>query len=182
MKKKALFFRDLFLSVLLILFLYILIHETGHLIVMLCAGAKITSFSILTAHVSGEGGNYTDTSDLWLHANGAFLPVLVSYVWMLFYRKDIRNSFYRIFSWFVCLVPASSLLAWVFIPFLWMKGNAPVNDDVTNFLFNFSQSHHPLLVSLGAIVLIAVSVVLAVRKQVVKNMFETVRSVRESAS
>ena len=181
MKKKAILIRDLALSVLLILFLYILIHETGNLIVMLCAGDRITSFSILSAHVSGEGGSYTDTSDLWLHANGAFLPVLVSYIWMLLYRQDTENSFYRIFSWFVCLVPASSLLAWVYIPFLWMKGNAPAGDDVTKCLFNFSQSHHPLLVSLGAIILIAVSAVLAIRKQVVKNMFEAVRSAKQSA-
>ena len=39
--------------------LYILLHEAGHMIVMLSAGAKVTSFSILTAHVSAAGGTYT---------------------------------------------------------------------------------------------------------------------------
>ncbi|MGN0735322.1 MAG: hypothetical protein ACI4LP_05815, partial [Anaerovoracaceae bacterium] len=48
--------------------LYIFLHELGHMIVMLSAGATITSFGILTAHVSAEGGNYSTLSALWLHA------------------------------------------------------------------------------------------------------------------
>ena len=50
--------------------LYILFHEFGHMIVMLSVGATITDFSILTAHVSADGGNYTDLSDMFMNANG----------------------------------------------------------------------------------------------------------------
>lgn len=44
------------------IFLYILLHEFGHMIIMLSVGATITDFSIFTAHVSADGGNYTDLS------------------------------------------------------------------------------------------------------------------------
>ena len=94
----------LMISAIARLFLYILLHEFGHVIVMLSAGEKITEFSILGAHVSGEGGNYTDISDLWKHANGTVFPLLISYFFLLFYRKESKNTVYRIFSLFFGLI------------------------------------------------------------------------------
>ena len=53
----------------LMVVLYIALHEFGHLIVMLSAGATIDDFSIIRAHVSAHGGEYTNISDLWLNSN-----------------------------------------------------------------------------------------------------------------
>ena len=44
-----------FPAVALTIVIYIFLHEIGHLIVMVSAGATITDFSILTAHVSAMG-------------------------------------------------------------------------------------------------------------------------------
>ena len=162
-------------SLLIILFLYILLHEAGHLIVMLSAGATITDFSILTAHVSAVGGNYSDLSTLWLHANGAMFPVIVSFIYMLLYKKESKNSFYRIFSYAVSLVPICSLFAWVIIPFVYIRGNAPVNDDVTMFLLSFAQSDHPLIVSVAAVFMIAIGVVIMIKKGILKNFLLEIR-------
>lgn len=145
--------------------LYILLHELGHLIVMLSAGATIEDFSIFTAHVTATGGNYTKIGELWLQANGAFLPVICVIVYLLFYKKDSKNSFYHFFSYVVGIVPLGSMLAWVFVPLSYIKGNAPVNDDVTKFLNVFSQYYHPLIVSAMAVVIIGISIFIMVKKR-----------------
>ena len=165
----------LMLSLLIILPLYIFLHEFGHLTVMLFAGATVTDFSIFTAHVSAVGGNYSNLSALWLHANGALFPVLAALVYMIFYKEKKEGLFYRIFSYLFSLVPVGSLFAWVVIPFVCLHGKAPAGDDVTNFLHIFSQNHHPLIVSGVAIMIIAVSVVVMIKKGIVKNFISAVK-------
>lgn len=155
---------------------YIVLHEFGHMIVMLSAGAKIKEFSILTAHVTGEGGNYSNLSDLWLHANGALFPLVVMLIYMLLYNKQIVNRFYRIFSFVFSVCTIGSMGAWVFIPFLYMQGNAPVGDDVTNFLYNFTHDHHPLLVSGVALFIMTVAIAIMIKKGIVKNYILEIRS------
>lgn len=173
-KKKKII--EVLVSAVVVLILYIFLHEMGHCIVAIACGATITDFSILTAHMSSVGGNYTNLSDLWLNANGALFPLIVTYVYMLFYDKKRENSFYRILSYFIAIIPACSLLAWVFIPIVYMTGNAPVGDDVTKFLYNFSSGYHPIYVSIAALLLIAVSVTIMVKKQILHNaMAETKR-------
>ena len=162
------------------LFLYILLHEFGHVIVMLSAGDRITEFSILGAHVSGEGGSYTDTSDLWLHANGTVFPLLLSYVFLLFYRKESKNTVYRVLSLFFGLSPAFTLLPWFVKPFVYVRGTYEAGDDITRFLYNFSQGHSPILVSLAAAVLFGISILLVIRKRVLRNAAEEIRRTREA--
>ncbi|MCR5120630.1 MAG: hypothetical protein K6B44_13535 [Lachnospiraceae bacterium] len=178
MDKRAKYILSMTMSVVLILFLYILAHETGHMIVMLSAGAVIDDFSIIGAHVSSHGGEYTPVSAMWMHANGAFLPVVVSLIYMLFYKKDSQNLIYKVFSLFVAIVPFSSLLAWVIIPFVYMGGQAPAGDDVTKFLDVFTQYAHPLAVSAGTVILIAIGVLTAVKKQIFGNYYREIRNLR----
>ena len=156
-------------SAILVVVLYILFHETGHLIVMLSAGEVIDDFSILSAHVSGHGGEYTFVSDLWLNANGAVLPLIVSLVYLLFYKKERNNTFYRMFSFFTGLMSISTILAWAIIPFLYLNGTAPLNDDCTKFLMSFSQIANPLFVSAAALVLIVLGSILFIKKGVLRN-------------
>ena len=169
MKKRMNIIGWLLLSAGATVLLYILLHETGHMIVMLSAGAKVTSFSILTAHVSAEGGNYSTASALWLHANGAILPMAASLVYMLLYRKDCRNTFYRMFSFLVTLVPTASMLAWVVLPFLFLQGKAPAADDVTHFLTVFSKHNHPLIVSAVSAAIIAIGIALMIKRGILQN-------------
>lgn len=165
----------LMLSVLIAIPLYIILHEFGHTIVILSAGGKITEFSILTAHVSSTGGNYTNLSDLWLNANGALLPVIVSFVYVLFYKKSSTNMFYRMFSYIFSLMPICSLFAWVIIPFVYMQGNAPAGDDVSKFLYNFSHDFHPLLVSAAAVLIISAGIILIMKKDIFKNFISEMK-------
>ena len=169
MNKKTKLLLYTVVSIILLLILYILFHELGHLIVMLSVGEVIDDFSILGAHVSGHGGEYTFASTLWLHANGAVLPLIISMVYLLFYKKDRQNTFYRIFSFFAVFVPIFSLFAWVFVPIVYIKGTAPPNDDVTKFLTSFSQIANPLFVSIAALVIIALCSIFFIKKGVFRN-------------
>ena len=169
MNKKAKYIFCLLASMGIASVCYIFLHELGHMIVMLSAGAVIDDFSIIGAHVSAHGGEYTNISDLWLHANGVFLPLIIAFIYLIFYKRERNNIFYRTFSFFICLIPIISLLAWVFIPFVFLNGNAPVGDDVTYFLLNFSQTNSPIIVSVVASLLICIGVVLMIKKGVVKN-------------
>ena len=170
----------LMISAIVTVFLYILLHEFGHVIVMLSAGDRITEFSILGAHVSGEGGNYTDTSDLWLQANGTFFPLLLSYIFLLFYRKEFKNTVYRLFSLFFGVIPAFSLLSWFVKPLFYAEGTFTPGDDVTQFLYNFSQGHSPIIVSIAAAVLFGISVFLVIKKHVIHNVIEEIKTTREA--
>lgn len=151
--------------------LYIILHELGHCIVAVACGAQITEFSILTAHMSYAGGHFTDISDLWLHANGMAFPLILSYVYMLCYQKKRESRFYRIFSYFAAIMSMFSVLAWVIVPLLYLGGNASAGDDVTKFLRIFSTRYHPIWVTVGALILIMISVVLIIKKEIVKIAF-----------
>lgn len=119
-----------------------------------------------------------NTSELWLHANGAALPFAISLAYVLLFRKEINNTFYRCFSFFVGLVPICSLLAWIIIPFLYLKGTAPVGDDVTHFLENFSLTTHPLIVSVVATVLVGMGGFLSIKKGVIANYISEIKAVK----
>ena len=103
MNKKIKSMGSILLSAGIAVFFYILLHEFGHMIVMLSVGATITDFSIFTAHVSAVGGDYTNLSDMCMNANGALFPLIISYLYILLYQKDSTKSFYRIFSYIVTL-------------------------------------------------------------------------------
>lgn len=160
-------------------FLYVLLHETGHLIVILSAGGTVTEFSIITAHVTAVNGNYTDLSDLWLHANGAALPVIVSFAYSLLYNRKTENSFCRLFSFFAVFITWCSLLAWVVIPVLWLFDMAPKGDDVTRFVYNFSHSHHPLIVSAAALMIMAAGISLMMYKGIAGNFQKEILNIRK---
>ena len=170
MNKKIKSIGYILLSAGIVFFIYTLLHEFGHVVVMISVGARI-----FTAHVSGDGGEYTSLSKMIESANGALFPLIISYIYILLYQKGNTKSLYRIFSYIVTLVPAASMLAWVIIPFVYLQGKAPINDDVTKFLTVFSKNYHPLIVSAVAVIFIGISVVLMIKKRVIHNFIEEIK-------
>lgn len=165
------------LSPTLVLILYIFLHETGHCIVAAACGARITEFSIVTAHMNFDGGNFSDFSSLWLHANGTVLPLCVVFVYMLVYRKNSVNSFYQLFSYMAVLSPIFSLLAWILLPLRYMiSGTAPAGDDCTKFIKIFEKDHSPVLIIAAALLLFSVNILLMIKKQIIRNFFDTIKT------
>lgn len=163
------------LSALVCLFLYIVLHEFGHTIVLWSVGAEVTEFSIINAHVNYTGGQWTNLSDLWMHLNGALFPIIISIVYLLLYKPDLENRLYRIFSGFVAIIPPASLLAWVFIPIMYMAGTAPEGDDVYKFLYNFTFDHPAYLVTICSLALMGFCIFLGIKKKVYRNFWSTLR-------
>ena len=161
------------------IFLYILLHEFGHVIVLWSVDADVTEFSIASAHVNYAGGQWTDVSDRWMHLNGALFPIIIAALYMFLYRRDLENPWYRVFSGFVVLMPIASLLAWVIIPFLYMNGQAPEGDDVTKFLFNFTHDHSAYWVSFVALLAIFASIAIALWKGIIQNFIMEVKKVKK---
>ena len=154
-------------GILFILPVYILLHEGGHALIALLCGARITEFNVLGAYMRYEGGTFSQAGLSLFHIGGMLLPLLVSVIYMLTYRSKTTSIFYRIFSFISLLFPIGAVLAWVIVPLLYLSGQAPVDDDVTKFINSSGLS--PWLVFLGAILLFAGCVFIALKKKIVQN-------------
>lgn len=156
--------------------IYIILHEGGHSLVAMGCGAKITKFSIIGAYMCYEGGTFNSCTLALFNAAGMLLPLLLSIIFIIFYNKKSTNSFYRIFSFMVIVVPLGSLIAWFFVPVLYLVGSAPVNDDITKFINH--SGIPPLLVTIVALLVFILLVFICWRKKILQNYYSTVRSIK----
>ena len=159
-------------SVLFIIPIYIILHEGGHALVAVLCGANVTRFSVFGAYMSYEGGSFTPVMLSLLNAAGMLLPVLASFVYMLTYRSNADSIPYRIFSFIVLIVPIGSVFAWIFVPVLYLTGQAPPNDDVTKFLDH--SGLNPWVVILAAVIIIACCLFIAWKKKIFQRYWETI--------
>ena len=117
------------------LVLYTFLHESGHALLGLLFGGKLTAFSInfwdLSAH-AGLSGEFTDLQRSLISLAGVSLPLLA---WLIFLIVAPKKGD-TVLEWFKLagsMAVLNTLLAWIVIPFLYLAGRAPA-DDCTNFL------------------------------------------------
>ena len=161
-------------SVLFAIPFYIIVHEGGHALVALSCGAKITAFSVFGAYMSYEGASFSTFAFSLFNAAGMLFPVFISIVYMLLYSSRSSCILYKIFSFVFFLLPTASILAWVFLPILYLFKNAPANEDVTNFISN--SGLNPITVTAAAAVLFAINVLIAWKKKIIQNYYLTLKS------
>ena len=161
------------------LLLYVILHEGGHTIVAILAGSRITEFniSLSNAHMSFEGGYYTPFMAMWREANGALLPLFIAYVYALLFRKESKNTFYRLFSFLFCLVNTASMIVWVVIPVLYMNGHYDQGEDGFKFVNLFSRYQSPVLVSIVALILFGTGIFLIVKKGILQAYIDEIRTI-----
>lgn len=159
-------------SIFLIIPIYIILHECGHSLVAMLCGAKITKFSVLDAYMSYEGGTFSLVELALFHAAGMLIPLFVSIIYMLIYRTEFTSIPYRIFS----LVSVFSLITWVFVPTLYLFGNAPINDDVTKFIN--SSSIHPMVVMFVASIILICCIFIAYNKKIIQYYWSTISTIK----
>ena len=99
------------------------------------------------------------------------------------YRATAKNKFYRMMSFFCTLIPTFSLLPWVALPIAYRFGFVfAENDDSMNFMYNFASSHDPLWVTAAALILIAISVMLTIKKGILRNYVEVMKEIKSRNS
>lgn len=153
---------------------YIFLHESGHALVAVACGAKITSFSIIRAYTSWVGGTYSVFTASALKAAGMVLPLIAAVIYMLFiFNKNRQGSFYRMFSLFFSLFPVMTLLAWVIVPIAYMAGDTNTPDDVIQFL-NVSGLN-PVIVIVVSLLIFLLSLLLAWKKGVMQIWLDLIR-------
>ncbi len=163
--------------VLFVLLLYVFLHESGHTIVALSAGSKITEFELISLkpHMNFEGGNYDLISTLWLHANGSLLPLFVSYIVAFTYRKEIQNFFYHAFCFLFCVTTTLSFLVWVVLPLMYMNGYMDNGEDVCKFADLFNMYYEPWIISVIALLLVGLGALLIFWKGIPRQFFARVK-------
>lgn len=168
---------SLFISLILVIPIYILLHEGGHSLIAVLCGAKITKFSILGAYMSYEGGSFTPITLSLSNVAGMLLPVLAAVAYMLTYRDNIKSTRYRICSYLFLIAPVCSVLSWILVPILYLAGKAPQNDDVSKFIHNSGIS--PWVVMFGATVVFCGCVFIAWKKRIIQNYWAVIKGLKE---
>ena len=161
---------------------YIFLHELGHCIAALMFGARITEFSIITAHMRSEGGRFTPQRSMLLNAGGMLLPYIVGIVWLALYRAGgdkggLRNGraggIYRSCAFIYYVASLYSVTPWILIPITYARGFAPAGDDVTKFLINYSYiGGSPVTVSSAATVMLVFYLALLTRQEPARDFMD----------
>ena len=135
------------------LFMYVILHELGHCIAVWLQGGIVTEFSVIDWHPHMSYKGITGYNPL-VDVMGAFFPITLLLLFVFVIGFKSKSVYVQIFVIVSGITYSGSLLAWILIPVKFLLGRAPVDDDVTKFLVG---SHiHPLIVMIGAIVLVAV--------------------------
>ena len=157
-------------SACILLPLYSLCHESGHMLVALFCGAKITNFSIIGASVSSVGGNYNTVTQGLMYSAGTLLPAIISIVYMCLYKREKKSIFYRMFSLLLVMAFSVPSATWIWVSVLYMMGKAPVGDDVTKFLD--ATAMNPVILIFITALLLVLSLIFAWRRGIFSNYWE----------
>lgn len=153
--------------------MYIVFHELGHTLVAIACRAQITDFSIITAHMSYNGGNFNQITDPLLHVAGMLLPVLINFIFILTFNSSKKNMFYCCFSVVYSFITVSSVFAWIIVPVISIFSKPPTGDDVANFMT--SSQWNPFVIIIGAVFLITIQVIFALYKGLFKAFFVLIK-------
>ena len=146
--------------------LYIFLHESGHAIVAIMYGAENVRISILTASMSSDFIEYTLFTRLLMNIAGMLFPVIVFSTIALFYSPRKTSILYRCFYYCIVPVTIAPVLAWVLVPIIGTLSEMPPGDDVTKFITN--SGWHPGVVVIGALTLVALLILLFYKKGILR--------------
>ena len=164
---------------------FIFLHELGHSVVALACGARITEFSVITAHMRSEGGYFTAYTGMLLNAGGMLLPYIFGVVWLIFYSGRRRGGVYLTCAFVYYTASLYSVTPWILIPITYAYGYAPAGDDVTKLLITYSAlGGSPVTVSCAAALMLVFYLALLFRKEPVRDFMDYMagKSVREDGA
>jgi hypothetical protein len=128
---------------------YAILHEAGHGLAGLAFGGRITDFDVsifdMGAHV-GLDGEFNRLQAAVIDVGGLALPLLVWLLLVLLLPQEDGQPLF--WSKLLLSMTLCSLLVWMFLPLLALKGDLPPGEDVTRFLAH--SGLHPLVVGASA--------------------------------
>ena len=160
-------------TVIAMLPIYILLHETGHTIVAIMYGAENVRISIFSASMTADFVEYTPFAHSLLNSAGMLFPVIIFSIFAFVYNPGKTSILYRCFYYSTVPIAFGPIFAWVFVPIIGMLSGFPPGDDVTNFIDN--SGWHPGVVVILALILIALLVLLFSRKGIFKLIVTTIK-------
>ncbi len=160
--------------VLLLVAIYVFLHELGHSIVAIACGADITGFSIASAHMSYTGGQFTPASNAFLNVSGMLLPVLAFILALSAFKKDKNSILYQCCYYAACIWGIGPILAWIIVPIICMVSTPPAGDDVTKFIVN--SDWHPGIVATLACALIIIILFFTFIRGIPQSFKEMIKS------
>ncbi|MBP3886982.1 MAG: hypothetical protein J6F30_04915 [Cellulosilyticum sp.] len=153
--------------------LYILLHEGGHALIAAFYGARIIEFNILEGYVVADGGAFNEFTLALFYAIGLVLPVVAFSIYLMLYRSSNGSVFYQILSAFFSGIILFSIGVWMAIPIGYLLNRANPNDDVVQFIEVLKLN--PLVVSIGASVLMSIYAWMIWKKKVFQNVLEVLK-------
>jgi len=146
--------------------LYIFLHESGHAIVAIMCGAENVRINILTASMSADSVDFTPFTRLLMNTAGMLFPVIIFSIIALLYNPKKTGNLYRCFYYCIVPITIAPVFAWVLVPIIGMLYELPPGDDVTKFITN--SGLHPVDVIISALTLIALLILLFYAKGILR--------------
>ena len=128
------------------------IHEASHILIVLLYGGKIAAIDTsINASISYYGENFTVFGEALCSVAGTVSTVIIGMILLIIYNPESKYAVYHACNLFASLYTIFFMLPWVFTPLTSLFSSNISGDDMTRFL-NVTKIH-PLIVSLGALIL-----------------------------
>lgn len=157
MKDAVKLFGVLFWGLLTAVIIYPFLHESGHSVAAILAGAEILEFNLFPLpNVLCNMTNISDIGRIFIGLNGMLLPIIFSDVISLTFKK--KNFWIRYVAFVLNCISILSAFVSLLAAISFCLGRTIINEDVTQILEMYSNS-----IAFISIFVIAITVYLIVR-------------------
>lgn len=161
--------------------LYVFLHESGHCIVAIMCGSKITEFSFMPAHMAYSGGSFTDFSYALFHMAGILFPYTISLLYALIYPiNKTKKILLKAFSVAFCGTSVGTLFSGIVIPIMYLTGTAPQGDDMTKLLDILDIP--PIIISVIALLLCFISITILIFKHIPQTFYHEMKALKSNCN
>lgn len=152
-------------------------HELGHALVIFLCGGQDIKISIIHAYTWWLSDNFTAVTESLCYVAGVALPLLVSYVGILFYAKERKSQVYHMAYTYFVVAATEAVIAWVVFPVYAMFAPLP-NDKEDAVKFLHSSGISPVIVSIVSMALILLTIFMAKRKHIFDVFIQMIKQAR----
>jgi len=151
-------------------FLFVFLHELGHLLVFLLHGRRVDAFVVLpfsNAHVIGDSTGFSTASLALMNMGGDLFALIVLAVAILLYRRENKHALYHsCYKLSAILLFLYAISQWFFVSVSSLVSAPSLNYDAMRLLVQTGL--HPLIMLLFTLLLAVIFVILSYKKGLLK--------------